>query len=313
MSGLIERLHAEAREFNFFRAVQLLEEHFGSKDGGADAIDSGRIRFTPDSSIAFPSSDITAIDEHDGAVWFTLSFMGLVGVSSPLPVYFSEYVTSHPEAAAPLYDFLTIFNHRLYALFYRAWKKYNFSFNFTDDVSDPFTQKIALLSGVGPGHGAGGARMLAYCGMLAGAPRSANALGALLGDYFGGVQVTVTEFVPRWAPLKNIAPLGGAASLGVSTILGTSYFDRAGKFRVTVGPLSRQVYEKFLPGGKNIAGLREIVSGYIGDPLEFEIEVQLQSMELIPVVLGEDGARLGETSALGSSCAMTDIQSLFIR
>jgi len=279
MSGLIERLHAEAREFNFFRAVQLLEEYFGSSQGGADAIDSGRIRFTPDPSIAFPSSDISAIDEHDGAVWFTLSFMGLVGVSSPLPVYFSEYVSSHPEAAAPLYDFLTIFNHRLYALFYRAWKKYNFSFNFTADVSDPFTQKVALMSGVEHGgRDAKRARMLAYCGMLAGAPRSANALGALLADYFEGVPVAVTEFVPRWAPLKNIAPLGSAASLGVSTILGTSYFDRAGKFRVTVGPLPRQVYEKFLPGERNIAELREIVSGYIADPLEFDIEVQLQSM-----------------------------------
>ncbi|MBN1307411.1 MAG: type VI secretion system baseplate subunit TssG [Chitinispirillaceae bacterium] len=313
MPDLIERLCTEAHDFNFFRAVQLLEEYFQKTTGSANPIDAGKIRFLPDESITFPPNDIAAIEEREGTVSFTLSFMGLVGVTSPLPVYFSEYLSSHHETSLALYDFLTIFNHRMYSLFYRAWKKYHFLYNFTAHGTDSFTRKIAMLSGVDPAGDAKKMRLLAYCGILSSATRSAAGLRTLLSDYFGGIPVAVAEFAPRWAPLRNVKPLGASVPLGRAAILGTTYFDRAGKFRVVVGPLSRTAYEQFLPGTQNIADMKAIILGYLSDPLGFDIEVQLQSIELVPVVLGADETRLGETSALGRSHGMTDIQSIVIR
>ena len=76
--------------------------------------------------------------------------MGLVGVSSPLPIYFSEYVARHEENGRPLIDFLNIFNHRCYVLFYLAWKKYRASRALSAGISDPFVRRIALLAGISP-------------------------------------------------------------------------------------------------------------------------------------------------------------------
>lgn len=299
----------------------LLEDYFRQTSGIHNPIDAGRVRFEPDPSTAFPPNDIAGIREHQGALTFTLSFMGLVGVTSPLPVYFSEYMSTHAETARPLYDFLAVFNHRIYSLFYRAWKKYHFLFNFTKDGSDSFTRKVTMLAGLDadlqagkdPERNAKCLRLLAYCGILSSSSRSAAGLRTLLSNYFDGIPVQVSEFTSRWAPLRNLKPVGANTPLGRGTILGTSYFDRAGKFRVVVGPLSRTVYEQFLPGTRNVSDMKSIVETYLSEPLEYDIEVQLQSIELVPVILGKDETRLGETSSLGRSEEMTDIQSIIIK
>lgn len=314
MAHLIERLLNESYNFNFFQAVALLEELYASEKI-INPIESGRIRFMPDTSIAFPPNDIAFINEHKGRVYFILSFMGLVGASSPLPVYFSEYLSRQPEGGEALYDFLTMFNHRIYSLFYRAWKKYHFMRSFTRDASDPFTRQVSLLSGLQSREDLSPQRLrlLAYCGIFSGKSRSRSALEAVLSDYFDGVPVKIREFMPRWAKLKNLTPLGEQYRLGNNSILGDSIHDYSGKFRVVFGPLKRDVYETFLANSKNISEVKKLIDTFIADPLEYDIEVQLQSMELIPVELGADNARLGETSALGKTNERTDIQSIFIK
>ncbi len=313
MSDLMERLCAEARDFNFFRAVMLVEDYLRRKTGTRNPIDSGKVRFLPDESIAFPPNDIAAIKEMDGTVCFLLSFMGLTGVTSPLPVYFSEYVLAQPEKSRPMYDFLSIFNHRIYTFFYRAWKKYHFLFNFTSDGSDPFSGKVAMMCGYTERiNDARKLRLLAYCGTLSCKARSAAGLRSMLSDYFDNIPVSITEFAGCWRPLQNVKPLGEDTPLGKETVLGTAYFDRAGKFRVVVGPLSLEDYERFLPGTKNISEMKELIKSYLPDPLDFDIEVRLQSRDLISVLLGQDNTRLGETSALGRSSGKTEIQSIVI-
>ena len=96
MSDLIERLCSEAHDFNFFRAVGLLEEYMQKHRGITNPVDAGRIRFTPDRSITFPPNDIAEIRTKDDVITFVCSFMGLVGVTSPLPIYFSEYRNTAP-------------------------------------------------------------------------------------------------------------------------------------------------------------------------------------------------------------------------
>ena len=78
--------------------------------------------------------------------------------------------------------------------------------------------------------------------------------------------------------------------------------DRSGKFRVTVGPLGRETFERFLEGSPNADRLRELVRSYVTDPLDFDVEILLAPGELVPLVLGEQSARLGQTASLGE-CA----------
>jgi predicted component of type VI protein secretion system len=45
--------------------------------------------------------------------------------------------------------------------------------------------------------------------------------------------------------------------------------------------------------------MKELVSVFLAEPLAYDIEVKLQSSELVPVILGANITPLGETSSLG--------------
>jgi type VI secretion system protein ImpH len=301
MADLTDVLAREGQSFGFFRAVSLLEEYFQKKEGDGSPVRTGRIRFSPDPSIAFPHSDITAATTENGVVRLMLSFMGLLGASSPLPNYFSDYIARNPENGEPLADFCALFNHRLYALFYEAFRKHHFALA---AFSREMQHKLLCLAGVRE-HGENASlRMLAYAGILSTRRRSARGLETVVSDYFGGIPVSVTQWVARRARVPNPTHLGLDAALGINCTVGTEIGDISGKFRLTLGPLRRSSFESFLEGSANIEALRTVVASYVTDPLEFDIEVKLAASDLIPVVLGEDLARLGQTSALGR-CAET--------
>ncbi len=321
MADLIGYLEREARRLNFFGTVALLEEHF-EEQGAADPVNSGRIQFEPDPSLAFPASDIVSIVKHDDRIAIKVSFMGLVGVSSPLPVYFSDYIVRHEAEAGALLDFLTIFNNRIYALFYRAWKKYHLTGITARATNDPILRCIAALAGVPLNMElpAPALRTLAYAGLYAGAPRGHALLEALLSDYFGNIPVRVQEFMPRWAPLPDPMRLGendhkglyGNARLGETAILGTSIYDLGGKFRVSIGPLTPEMFESFLLKGSNHAAVKKLIEAFLYDPLDYDLEVLLQSCDLSAVTLGADNARLGVTAALGASSGMSEVKSMVL-
>jgi type VI secretion system protein ImpH len=311
--GVIKRLSTDGFLFNFFQALSLLEEKF-RKDGSKDPLEAGSVRCIPDTSLAFPASDIQRIREKRGTVELVLSFMGLIGVSSPLPIYFSEYVSRFEENALPLIDFLNIFNNRFYILFYRSWKKYRFVRALSAGKSDPFVRRIAFMSGLNPDLLTikENFKLLAYCGFFATKCRGKSALMTMLSDFYGGLPVAIKEYSPRWVVIHNPPKIGLDSRLGVSSVLGTTKWDVAGKFRVSVGPLPRETFETFLPGSDNIKKMKDLVRCFLSDPLDFDIEVRLQSRELVPVILGKDNTRLGETSSLGISSNKSDIQSIVI-
>jgi type VI secretion system protein ImpH len=306
MSAVTDLLGREGRRLNFFGAVALLEEEWAARDI-SDPIAAGRIAFEPEPSLSFPSADIAAIVAHDDRTVLRLCFMGLAGALSPLPSYFSEYIVQHPAEAGALLDFLTIFNNRIYALFYRAWKKYRLTS--IASAQDPRFRAIAALAA-----GTDDPSLLAYAGMLAGAPRSAAALAALISDRFGNIPVSIVEFMQREAPLPDPMRLGSNenARLGTTAILGTTMADRSAKFRVRVGPVKRKIFERFMPKSQNHAELKRLVEAFIAEPLDYDIEVFLDSAAMVPVILGADNTRLGETAALGRIIGHTEAKSMVI-
>jgi type VI secretion system protein ImpH len=311
---VIKRLTTEGFFFNFFQALSLIEEKLKKTDNIKEPLETGRIRCIPDTSLAFPASDIKKISEKNGVIELALTFMGLVGVSSPLPIYFSEYVARHEENGRSLIDFLNIFNHRCYILFYRSWKKYRASRALSAGMTDPFVRRIALIAGINPAELSqpSKAKLLTYSGLFTGKSRSKSAMIAMLSDFFDGLPVAISEYMPRWVPMTNLPKMGVDSRLGVNSMLGTLKWDIRGKFRVKIGPLARDRFEQFLPGTENISKMKDLVGGFLFDPLAFDIEVQLQSADLVPVILGQDNTRLGETSSLGESTDRSDVQSVVI-
>ena len=309
MSDLIDRLTTEGYNFNFFQALSLLEEFFRTQDNGANPIESGRIRLTTSPSLSFPPADIAKISTTKDGVEFVLTFMGLIGVSSPMPLYFTEYVSRFEENGVGLRDFLSIFNHRMYTLFYRAWQKYRFI-----SMTQPLTRRIACLAGLDEGKLADPfcRRVLAYTGSFAGKTRSKGALRTMLSDFFNGLPVSIRQWQGRWTEIVNPPKIGMDCRLGVNAIAGPRKWDLSGKFRVSVGPLPRDRFETFLPGSENIASMKKLVTLFLSDPLDYDFEVTLESSELVPVVLGQNTSRLGETSSLGKSDRKSDVHAIVI-
>jgi type VI secretion system protein ImpH len=311
---IIQTLTKTGGSFNFFQAVALCEEYLRNQ-GNTDPLSNGTLRFYADPSLAFPPSDIASIQRRGSGIAMMLAFMGLVGASSPLPVYFTEYCVRHPESSGALTDFLAIFNHRFYALFYQAWQKDRLLGAFASGRTDALGAMLMRLAGVTGSSeqlSSTRARTLTYAGMLASKSRSALALSGMLSDFFNGIPCTVRQFCGRWAELPSPSRMGVDAQLGVNALTGTAQWNVAGKFAIRIGPLSKQEFEQFLPGSARIGQVKELVGAFLVDPLEFDLEIVLAGEDLVPVVLGEASARLGETSSLGKSEQMSSGHTMII-
>jgi len=313
MPDLIERLQKKSYEFDFFQAVSLLEEYYYKKGVDTDPLSSGRIQFIADTTTAFPPSDIASVEaDKDGTVRFVLYFMGLLGVSSPLPQYFTEYATQNEGEENALSDFLTIFNHRFYVLFYRAWKKYRLFSNTTERDAFGLFQKMSLLAGLQKDQQKKWQKLVSYAGIFAVSCRSAEGLKTVIADYFDDIPVSLEQWTPRWAPVKDLKKVGVDSVLGRTAMAGTHIRDTGGKFRIILGPLEKESFETFLPEKQNITILKDLVKLYSTDSLDFDIVVKLKPAALVPVVLGDNSSRLGISTSCGRSSERSDAYSIVI-
>lgn len=315
MSDLVSKLTEKGYEYDFFQAVNLLEEYFQKTEGDSDPIQSGRINFVSDPSLTFPPGDITSIKKGgNNTIQFLLSFMGLLGISSPLPYYFTQYGTLHErdDNGCALADFLAMFNNRLYVLFYRSWKKYRLSNSSLPNDTFGLLKNIALLSGLTENQLKGKRKLLSYSGIFAGASRSAEGLKTIISNYFDDIPVSIKEWQLRWAPVKDLKEVGKDSILGINSMIGTHIRDYGGKFNVILGPLKKVRFETFLPGKKNLELLKDIITSYTTEPLKFDIEVKLKHEELTPVILGSTNAPLGITSSCGKPRGLSNDYSITI-
>jgi type VI secretion system protein ImpH len=261
----------------------------------------------------FPANDIESIRDHTKSIELILTFMGLAGVSSPLPLYFTEYVSRNPETGAAMHDFLSMFNHRMYTLFYRAWQKYRFS-GLQKNAAHPIMHRLCSLASIDNTAIADKLkkRLIAYTASFSQKNRSSAGLRLMLSDFFGGIPVTILQWQPRLVTIVDKPKLGVTMQLGVSSIIGTQKLDCAGKFSVTIGPLDREQFSQFLPQSENIAAMKKIIGLYVSDPLEFDIKVSMKSSEFFPVILGHSNALIGLTAMLGKPEEAGGAQSVVV-
>ncbi|MCB2186783.1 MAG: type VI secretion system baseplate subunit TssG [Deltaproteobacteria bacterium] len=322
MISLEEKLRRRGFAFEFFQAVRLLEKRFpGTPRVGENGPYSQEpVRLRPSRSLGFPPGDVRLIEQLSPAgrrqaqreVWrITQNFLGLYGVTSPLPAYFSEMIAQTYLEEDPLRDFLDIFNHRLISLYYRAWKKYRLSAAVDPTRPDKITQGLLALLGRQEGlpeedWRVAPLRLVRYASLLAGRNRPPGGLEFFIGDFFGIDKVRVTTFVPRWvrvgaANQSRVGVNGRHHRLGESLVLGNWVRDVAGLFRLTLGPLSLPAFWSLLPGGQAFTELVFLVRLYTRQRVNFELELILKSEDVEPLRLSAASPEhpLGRYSWLG--------------
>ncbi|HEY3245614.1 MAG TPA: type VI secretion system baseplate subunit TssG [Phycisphaerae bacterium] len=351
---LLQRMLTRGWEFDFFQAVWLLERYLSAPAGSAGASPSSagaslsqanasdnerpavplgergpvtaeRLRLRPYISVGFPSTDVRRISrcplpDHDEFFYrLDVTFMGLYGVSTPLPLHYaisilrsvesvpgvdpapagsagaspSQAIAAVPATdngeSSPMRDFLDIFHHRVLSLFYRAWAKYRYDVSFGVPGRDIITDYLLWLIGLSrvakaQEVGVSPIRLIRYAGLLTQHPRSAATLEGMLLDYWGEqIPVRVDQFQGRWVALSpgDLNHMGVAnARLGVDLTVGEEVYDLSGAFGVSMGPVDWHTYLSFLPDGEGYAQTKALIELYCTDPLAFTIEMKINAQQV---------------------------------
>lgn len=319
-------LQSDAGAYDFFAALRLLECAHPDKPRIGQSLRPAddAVRFGQPPELAFTPSMLGAFRPaaDSAAPRLDVNFFGLMGANGPMPQHLTDYVRDRLRNAGDptLSRFLDIFHHRMIALFYRAWSSAQPTVSLDRAHGDRFADYIGSLIGLGMPSLRGRDAVpdfakFHYAGHLAAHNRNADGLAQILQDYFK-VPVAVEQFVGHWMrmPDESLCRLrsGPAAQvLGASTVLGTKVWNCQHKFRIVVGPLELDDYQRMLPGGESYRRLRDWVRNYAGLAYDWDINVQLKRAAVPPLRLA-CSARLGWTSWLHSAAPRQDARQLVL-
>ena len=296
----------EGYRVDFFQAIRLLERIYPLRQpvGRGAAPVNEIVRFASHLSMSFPASAIHSVrraSDEAGQPAMTVAFMGLTGPTGVLPRHYSELLLERERLKdRALRDFLDLFNHRAISLFYRAWEKYRAPITYEHAVlkgegDDTFTLGLFDLIGMGsPGLrgrlAVDDETLPFYAGLLGQRPRSASALEGMLGDYFA-VAVAVVQFVGAWLALEEddrsrLGPGDTNNVLGLSAVLGRRVWDQQARFRVRIGPLTFRRFCDFLPTGRAFRALAQLTRFFVGQEVDFDVQLVLEASEVPACRLG---------------------------
>jgi len=307
LPDLIEDVFDNPTKYEFVQVIRLLESAWYGHGEIGRGLDKW-LHMRPAAEISFPAADIRrcAFDDN-GHVDLQLNFMGLYGVDAPVPSYFTDLIARDDDSSHCMRNFLDIFSHRLYALFYLAWKKYRPYVNLDSEHSS-YIEYVIALSGQTL-HGRDDVE-LGFGGALGSRVRNATTLSGMLSEFLGNIPAKVREFVPRWVRIDSEACVGGegrfAMELGDNTILGNEVLDISGKIEIRIGPLEATEIKKFLPGRPEALALGNLIRRYLDPTVDFDLLLIIKPSSILGMQLGSDDVLLGWTTWIGYQVSETD-------
>jgi type VI secretion system protein ImpH len=322
--------------YEFFQAVRMLQ--LAAPERAAVGYDAEpnleAVRFESDISLTFPTSEIAELRASSGADRAPVMRVAFMGIATPasfgsLPMPYCLAIREQ-RGAQTAREFVDLFNHRLIALFYRAWEKYRFGIAY-ERQSGLGTFENALLALVGAGMPALRDRLplddralLFGAGGLSRRPMSRRALESALSNQFE-LPVRVRSFEPAWQTLKAESRIGVRGELGRDAFLGTRILLAQHRFRIVAGPMPRERFEDLLPAcagpdpraaGLGLRSLVAMARFASGSEYEFDLELVLRSDQVAPLRLAraivdpsEPQARLGWSTWLRSTTRDDDART----
>jgi type VI secretion system protein ImpH len=269
------------------------------------------VRFRSSVSNVFAASEVVDAKAADakGPGELTVNFLGIAtpGIYGTLPRRYAEELRyqARNKNRAPM-DFFDIFNHRLVSLFYRALEKSRLVLSYEGRSGSAFERALYSVLGLGT-PGLRGRMplddrlLVARAGLLSMRPMPAIGLASVIRSIFAQ-PVEIEQFIPQRYEIEvdDQNRLGMLNSrLGEDLYVGSEITLVQSKFRVRLGPLRREAYERFLPDQPAFRTLMEVVRLAVGDAMDFELQLVLRAEDVTPLQLNAvGGSRLGWTSWL---------------
>lgn len=295
---------------NFFQFCRVLESLLDREvtDGGLHEA----VRFRRVKSLSFPAGEIAEIEhipEHKLPTVRT-TFLGLYGVDAVLPDYFFNDIATNTEGSESLAAFLDIFNHRISILFYQAWLKYRYPFQFAFGGSDDLSLSLLHLIGQTAKQDAFGNKILSnpildskVLGLLSvfhQRTRTSDGVKSIVKYISPHAEVKVTEFCQQWVNLDGDQQLGNAPLRldGGSAALGRRIKDYNHLIHIDITPASFEAIRELLPKEPLHLRLMELLKIYLGHRLDASIYLNIKK-QWIPQAKLSSAQILGINTGLG--------------
>lgn len=324
------QLLADPQTHHIFHALRVIEAAFpdAPRLGESKRPRDDPYRLQQEAELAFPTSTIAEVVPPQGRVPGRVvnRFFGLWGSMGPLPLHMTEYARDRQRNHRDntLVAFADMLTHRMMSLFYRAWASAQPSPSYDRALkgdrqgraADPFERKVAALSGhyeralqnrdampeLAKRH---------FVGHLTAGPRHAYGLVSIVSAFVRS-PVTLKQFVGEWLELEpdDRWQLGARVGLGQGTSVGARVWSHAAKFRLRIGPMKLADFVRLMPGSPSLTRLEDIVRNYVGDTLDWDINLLLARDQVPQAQLG--GTRLGHTSWIGHRAGDSDADDLYL-
>jgi type VI secretion system protein ImpH len=312
--SVLRALVRAPHEFDFHQVMRRLERTFSELPRWGEALrpSDEPVRLGQDPFLNFPPSTVSGFTPPAGErpARLAVNFLGLFGPQGPLPLHLTEYVRERIRnfGDETLVAFADLFHHRLLVLFHRAWAQVRPAVSRDRARSDRFVGYLGAIAGLGLPSLTGkdpvlDLARLHYAGRLGLGVKNPDGLRAVLVGFFG-LPVAIEEFIGEWLPIPDESRfrLGHSpevSAIGRTAVLGARAFTRAQKFRVVLGPLAERDFVRFLPHASGLARLSDIVHGYMGRELAWDLELVPAKGSAGQLRLGRSG-RLSFNAVLGA-------------
>lgn len=321
----LEKLNTAPYKFDFYQAMRLLECTFADapRFGHTVRLSDDPVRLAQEPSLGFAPASLSDFGPAADSRYHKLSvrFFGLCGPNGALPLHLTEYVRDrmrhHDDYTFAA--FLDVFHHRMLSLFYRAWADAQPTAHFDRSESDRFSVYVGSLLGIGMPSLRDRDELpdlakLFYSGRFACQARNPEGLQAMLSDFFK-LPCQIQEFVGQWTELPencqfHLGDRPESSTVGVACTLGSHVWDCQQKFRITIGPVGWDDFERMLPGGESLRRLSAMVKNYIGDELLWDLNLVLRRDETPSWRLGE--GKLGQTMWMDNEGVQEDPKDLLL-
>lgn len=301
------------------------------------------IQFSINTGSQYPIFDIKSYEQLSSNHWrIVFNAAGLLGPYATLPSHDqSTLVNQGPQVRQVVSDFFDIFHHRLLFWSFVSWRQMRPSLTYSlaigsyvkqnNDVLDTdldrfiFSQNgrstssyalfLQSLSGIrGPFDEMASFLSIETMLMPAGST-NAHALVTLLKRYFN-LPIFLKTFIPDRCLLSidqqtQLALLGRNNQLGQTTILGQSVWMLSGQCTLYIGPLNREQFIDFIPGGDQLEYFRLMVMRLVDQSLRVNVCLVVKKEAIISLKLSDsEESRLGINMWLGHRLDQEDSTDL---
>ncbi|RWE44289.1 type VI secretion system baseplate subunit TssG [Mesorhizobium sp.] len=312
--------------FDFFELLRRLEQRRGLF-GHSGTADCEPARLGQHVRLSFSARDVVKHQDagEKAPARVTVANLGLLGPEGPMPLHLTRWVLDRlsqrwftgADAAqtsdTTFVDFVNILQHRMMALYYRAWADAHPAVQVERSVGGRVRAMLEAMSGIGlPGTQDPelDTVRLRQAGSLASQVDGVERLTLFLATAFK-VPVQVKEFVAAWTTIPTALQtrLGKAhAGLGRGATIGPRVFSRQSRIELRVGPLSLDAFRSFLPGERRLGLFKKAVRDMIGETLDVDLRIVLARKAVPPPRVGT--VQLGRTTWLARPAEKGDADDL---